>query len=65
VFVVEAALYTAVTPLLAQLAKDEDISKLSAGVLSGAYALGLIPGSLIASRLSHLSTPERVPGQSD
>lgn len=48
VFIAEAALYSALAPLLASYARNGEISKISAGVLTGAYAFGLVPGSLAA-----------------
>jgi MFS family permease len=52
VFIAEAALYSALAPLLASYARNGEISKISAGVLSGSYAFGLIPGSLAAGWLT-------------
>jgi MFS family permease len=52
VFLAEAALYSAITPLLAHYAQTVHISRVQAGILSGTYALGLIPGSLLAGWLS-------------
>jgi MFS family permease len=52
VFVAEAALYSAITPLLAHYAETIGISKVAAGVLNATYAAGLIPGSLLAGWLS-------------
>lgn len=52
VFITEAALYSALAPLLASYARNGEISKIEAGVLNGAYAIGLIPGALAAGSLT-------------
>jgi predicted MFS family arabinose efflux permease len=51
-FVLEAALYSALTPLLPHLAHTLGLSRAGAGVLTGAYAAGVIPGAALAGRLS-------------
>lgn len=53
VFIAEAALYSALAPLLASYARNGEISKIAAGALNGAYAFGLIPGGLAAGQLTN------------
>ena len=49
---IEAALYTAILPLLPGLTVDLDLSKTDAGVLIAAYPAGLIAGVVAAWWLS-------------
>jgi predicted MFS family arabinose efflux permease len=45
----EAALYSAVTPVLPHYAHEFGVSKPAIGVLAAAYAAGMIPGSLLGA----------------
>jgi predicted MFS family arabinose efflux permease len=51
-FVVEAGLYSSITPLLPHYVRALHLSERSVGPLSGAYALGLILGSAYAAVLN-------------
>jgi predicted MFS family arabinose efflux permease len=46
-FVLEASLYAAVTPVLPHYARELGASKAAVGVLAAGYAGGLVPGSLL------------------
>ena len=48
----EAAMYSIVTPMLPYFARTIPASKPQLGVLAGAYAAGLIPGSLLGGALA-------------
>jgi predicted MFS family arabinose efflux permease len=48
----ESAMYSIVTPMLPYLARTIPATKPQLGVLAGAYAAGLIPGSLLAGLLA-------------
>jgi predicted MFS family arabinose efflux permease len=56
VFILEAALYAALTPLLPHLARSLGLSRVLSGVLTGAYAAGVIPGAMLGSWLSSRHT---------
>jgi MFS family permease len=51
-FALEACLYSTLAPLLPHYAHDLGLSRAGAGVLTGAYSAGLVPGALIGGRVS-------------
>lgn len=51
-FALEASLYSTLAPLLPHYARQLGLSPTMAGVLTGAYSAGLIPGAVISSRVS-------------
>jgi MFS transporter, DHA1 family, solute carrier family 18 (vesicular amine transporter), member 1/2 len=53
----EAALYSAVTPLLASYTKTIDLGTTGAGVLTAAYPCGMIIGSVAGARLVNTVRP--------
>lgn len=50
-FILEAALYSAITPLLPAYVEEHGMSKTAAGILAGAYAAGVVPGSVLGGWL--------------
>ena len=53
VFVAEATAYSTISPLLPHYHDAFGLSKSAGGVLVGAYAAGLIPGSILGAELAH------------
>jgi predicted MFS family arabinose efflux permease len=59
VFGLEASLYACIAPLLPHYKHDFDLTKLGAGVLTGAYPAGIIAGAIVVWRLRTLD-PRRL-----